>query len=97
VRDQRALRDFDLAEYYSKGKYFGASRIYYAKVAEKYPDTKLAQESRSRLEQIKAEPDNPTPPLQWLVNLVPQSRREGPSLPKAYSAVATNPSATTTR
>jgi outer membrane protein assembly factor BamD (BamD/ComL family) len=101
VRDQRALRDFDLAEYYAKGKYYAASRIYYTKVAEKFPETKLAQESRSRLEQFRSEPDRPTPPLQWLVDLVPQSKREGPVLPKNFAAsattVATNPGSNATR
>lgn len=92
VRDQRALRDFDLAEYYSKGKYYAASRIYYTKVAEKYPDTKLAQEARSRLDKYKNEPDAPAQPLEWLVNVLPQSKREGPSLPKNYTSVASNPS-----
>ena len=97
VRDQRALREYDLAQYYEKGKYYGASRMYYAKVAKEFPETKLAQESRSRLEQIEAEPDNPTPPFEWLANLMPQSKREGPSIPKGFSTVAQNPHANATR
>ena len=97
VRSQRALRDFDLAEYYSKGKYYGASRIYYAKVAKEYPETQLAQESRSRLELIKEQPDNPTPPFEWLVNVMPQSKREGPVLPKNLSTVAANPNSNAVR
>lgn len=97
VRHQRALREWNMAEYYVKGKYYGAARIYYAKVAKEYPDTQLAQESRTRLEQLQAEPDNPTPPFQWLVNVLPQSKREGPAIPKSYSSVATNPNSTPPR
>ena len=97
VRNQRALRDFNLAEYYAKGKYYGASKMYYAKVSKNYPDTQLAKESRSRMEQIEAEPDNPTPPFEWLVNLMPQSTREGPVLPKNMATVATNPNSSTVR
>lgn len=86
IRHQRALRDFELAEYYDTGKYFGASRMYYARIVEDYPDTQLAAESRKRLDLIKAEPDSPTPPLDWLVAWLPQSKREGPSLPKDFKS-----------
>ena len=43
----------------------------------------------------RSEPDNPTPPFEWLVNLMPQSTREGPVLPKNMATVATNPSSST--
>ena len=71
--------------------------MYYAKVSKNYPDTLLAKESRSRMEQIESEPDNPTPPFEWLVNLMPQSTREGPVLPKNMATVATNPNSSSVR
>ena len=52
------------------------------KSSKSIPTRNWPQESRSRLEQIKSEPDNPTDPFQWLVNLFPESKREGPVLPK---------------
>lgn len=90
VRHQRALRDFELAEYYDTGKYFGASRMYYDRIAKEYPDTKLAEESRKRLDLIKELPANPEQPLDWLVAWLPKSKREGPSLPKDFVPTATN-------
>ncbi len=91
IRDQRALREWDMAEYYAQGKYYRASRMYYEKVAKEYPETRLAQESRARLDQYKELPDSPTPPFQWLVNILPASKREGPVIPKEVAAMAANP------
>jgi outer membrane protein assembly factor BamD (BamD/ComL family) len=91
IRDQRALREWDMAEYYAQGKYYRASRMYYEKVVKDYPETRLAQESRSRLDQYKALPDSPTPPMQWLVDILPASKREGPVIPKEVAAMAANP------
>ena len=88
INAQRARREWDMAEYYAKGKYFGASRHFYDKIVEEYPETQLAQESRSRLEQIKDEPAAPDDPFEWLVKWLPQSSREGPVLPKEVQAVA---------
>ena len=69
IRHQEALRDFQTAQYYDKGEYYGASRIYYDSVARAYPDTKLANESQSRLAQIKGLPAAPKPIWSWLQNL----------------------------
>jgi outer membrane protein assembly factor BamD (BamD/ComL family) len=95
VRDQRALREWDTAEYYAKGKYYGAAKYYYAKVVRDYQDTKLAQEAQGRIDKYKIEPDKPEKPFQWLVNILPQSTREGPVLPKELRAKATPPPAAT--
>jgi outer membrane protein assembly factor BamD (BamD/ComL family) len=97
IRSQRALREWDIAEYYAGRKYYGASKIYYAKVVKDFPDTRLAQESHNRLEQFHDEPDVPTPHFGWLVNLFPESKREGPVLSKNYTNVANNPNNSTTR
>lgn len=105
IRSQRALRDWDMAEYYARGEYYGAAKIYYNKVVEDFPETQLAKQSHEKLDQYKAEPDNPTKTFQWLVDLFPESTREGPPLPKilptsAKSSVSTTaaaPPSTTTR
>ncbi len=49
IRNQRALREYDMAEFYAKNDYYGAARHYYDKVVEEYPDTKLAEQSRDRM------------------------------------------------
>ena len=79
---QRAKREWDMAEYYAKGKYFGASRHFYEKIIEEYPETQLAQESRARMETIKGEQAVPDDPFIWLTRWFPESKREGPVLPK---------------
>ena len=83
---QRAKREWDMAEYYAKGKYFGASRHFYEKIIEEYPETQLAQESRARMETIKGEQAVPDDPFIWLTRWFPESKREGPVLPKTPSA-----------
>ena len=95
INAQRAQREWDMAEFYAKGKYYGASRHFYAKIVDDYPETQLAQESRSRLEQIRTEPDNPADPWAWLVGMFPASKREGPVLPKTVQAVAAGKQSTT--
>ncbi len=95
INQQRAQREWDMAEYYAKGKYYGAARHFYEKIAKDFPETKLAQESRARLEQIKDEPANPTDPFEWLVKLLPESTKEGPIVPKTVPAIAAGEKSTT--
>jgi outer membrane protein assembly factor BamD (BamD/ComL family) len=83
VRAQRALREFETGAYYAKLEYYGAARHYYAKVLEEFPETKLAAESQSRLEGFQNEPDSPAPPFEWLVDWLPASKKEGPTIPKS--------------
>ena len=97
IAAQRALAEWKMAEYYDKGKYYRASRHFYDKIVKEYPDTQLAQESRARLEQIKDEPDNPTPPFEFITKWLPESKKEGPVLPKNVTNVAAKPSSTTVR
>jgi outer membrane protein assembly factor BamD (BamD/ComL family) len=80
VRAQRALREYEMAEFYAKNEYYGAARHYYSKVIDKYPETKLAEVSRSRMDEFAAEPATPTPPFQWIVDLLPTSKKLGPSI-----------------
>jgi outer membrane protein assembly factor BamD (BamD/ComL family) len=91
VRAQRALREYDTGEYYAKLEYYGAARHYFSKVVHDYPDTKLAQQSRARMDEFTTEPDNPTPPFDWLVKWLPESTKEGPTL-KEVKAVSSAPS-----
>jgi outer membrane protein assembly factor BamD (BamD/ComL family) len=69
-----AARDYRMAGYYDRKKDYGAAKHYYATVIEKYPDTELGQKSRDRVAELKSEPDNPTKPLGFLVDLLPENR-----------------------
>ena len=97
INAQRAKREWDMAEYYAKGKYYGGSRHFYEKIIKEFPETQLAEQSRSRLEQIKDEPANPGDPLEWLVDLLPKSARQGPTLPEPAEAVASGDKSTVQR
>ena len=88
IRSQRALREWEMAEFYAKNEYYGGARHYFTKVVEDFPETKLAAESGRRLEEFQGEPDNPDPPFEWLVNLLPTSKKDGPTIPKNVQNVA---------
>ena len=97
IHSQRALRQWELAEFYAKNDYYRAARHYFTKVTDDFPETKLAQESRRRLEEFKDMPDNPDPPFEWLVNWLPRSKKEGPEIPQDLQNVAERTTGTTLR
>ncbi len=70
VRAAKAQREFLIAEYYYKSKYYGASRIYYNEVAQAYPDTKLAQAARDRIEEVKDKPPSPKKHFAWIDKVI---------------------------
>jgi len=77
IAAQQALRHWKRAEFYAKGKHYTSARIYYALIARDYPDTMLAQESRTKFAQIKDlndVSDNPFPLLTRVLN--PDSLKE---------------------
>ena len=75
ILEEKANRDFAMAEYYQKLKYFGAARMYYQCVIDSYPSTQRAKDARERLDAIKGEPDEPTNYFKWLSNLIPSDRK----------------------
>jgi outer membrane protein assembly factor BamD (BamD/ComL family) len=94
VRSQRALREWDTAEYYARLEYYGAAKHYYAKLIKNYPETKLAQESLAKIETYKTLPDNPEVPFQWVADLLPASKKEGPVIDKSLKNLAKAPAST---
>ena len=77
VAAQQALRHWDRAEFYAKGKHFTSARIYYALIARDRPQTLLAQKARDRLGEIEGladVSDNPFPMLTAVLN--PDSLKE---------------------
>lgn len=87
---QRALREYNMAEWYYKGKHYTSAKIYYATVISDFPDTKLAEQSKTRIDACKDLPDA-KPPFQWLVKILPQSKKETPVV------IANAPGATKTK
>ncbi len=74
ILEEKANRDYAMALYYEKHKYYGSARMYYLEVVEKYPTTQRAQNARERLEAIKGEPDEPPNHFKWLTDLIPSSK-----------------------
>ncbi len=91
VRTQLALREWGMAEFYAKNEYYGAARHYYAKVIDDFPETKLAELSREKVTEFAAEPANPAPPFEWLVNILPVSKKSGPTATPALPTESNTP------
>jgi outer membrane protein assembly factor BamD (BamD/ComL family) len=57
IAAQQALRHWQRAEFYAKGKHYSSARVYYAMIAEDYPKTQLAQQAREKYVAIKDKAD----------------------------------------
>lgn len=78
VRYGLALRDYTLAELYDRRSEYRAARLHYQQVIDDYSDTTLADQARTRMQEIANLPDLPPQRLQWLVDLLPAPRDERP-------------------
>ncbi len=78
IRLKKAQRDYELAKFYDRRKEYGAARMTYARVTERYPDTNLAGEARTRLAELGGKPDMPAERLQWLAELFPDEEKPKP-------------------
>jgi outer membrane protein assembly factor BamD (BamD/ComL family) len=102
LNQEIAQRDYRMAERYDSTKHYGAARHYYAQVMEKYPNTELASQARTRVSEISSEPDKPPKRLAWLVDLFPESSERSrvnrvPELQNGGTRLAQPPSDATTR
>ncbi|HYW80542.1 MAG TPA: outer membrane protein assembly factor BamD [Thermoguttaceae bacterium] len=68
VVSQLAERDWTMGQYYETKEYFGAARMYYNSILEKYPRTPFAEKARERIAQIQGEPDVPPNRYKWLTD-----------------------------
>jgi outer membrane protein assembly factor BamD (BamD/ComL family) len=89
IQAQYALREYKMGEYYFNTKYYGAAKTHFKNVIAEYPDTKLAAESKTKIEAAKGLPDSPTPPFAWVEKILPKSKRNGPELAKSNSTTST--------
>jgi outer membrane protein assembly factor BamD (BamD/ComL family) len=64
--EQRAEREWAIAQYYDKKAEYRAAREYYKVILEKYPKTTFAPRAAQRLEEIKPLPDEPPNHFKWL-------------------------------
>lgn len=83
-----AQRDWEMAQFYETRSQYGAARYYYAQIIDAYPQSEMAQQSRTRLAAIHDEPAVPPEKLGWLMQYLPESRDEARlAVPPQQSAV----------
>jgi TolA-binding protein len=70
IAAQQALRHWNRAEFYAKGKHYTSARIYYALIARDYPKTMLAQQARQKFDAIKDRPDVSDDPFPLLTRVL---------------------------
>ena len=71
ILEQKAERDWAVAQYYDNKKQFGHARVYYQYIIRDYPLTQTAHKARARLDQIHDKPDRPVNRFKWLTDLFP--------------------------
>ena len=77
IAAQQALRHWNRAEFYAKGKHYSSARIYYALIARDRPQTLLAQKAREKLEVLQGREDVSDDPLPMLTRVLnPDSLKE---------------------
>jgi outer membrane protein assembly factor BamD (BamD/ComL family) len=77
IAAQQALRHWQRAEFYAKGKHYTSARIYYAMIARDYPKTQLAQQARVKYVAIKDKADVSDDPFPLLTRVLnPDSLKE---------------------
>jgi TolA-binding protein len=74
LKAQRALREWNTAEYYRKGTYGSAARFYYRKVIDEYPGTEFAKRAEQALGEIANMPDAPHDYLAFMENVLPPKK-----------------------
>ena len=91
VAAQQALRHWQRAEFYAKGRHYNSARIYYALIARDYPKTMLAQQAREKYDAIKDfedVSDDPFPMLTRILNPDALKEAELDAMAEAETAIA---------
>jgi outer membrane protein assembly factor BamD (BamD/ComL family) len=77
IAAQQALRHWQRAEFYAKGKHYASARIYYALIARDYPKTMLAEQARTKYQTIRDKTDVSDDPFPMLTRVLnPDSLKE---------------------
>jgi TolA-binding protein len=69
IIEQRAEREWVMAQYYDHKAEYRAARHYYGAILDKYSQTSFAERARTRLQEIQNEPDEPPNRFAWLTGL----------------------------
>lgn len=74
LKAQRALREWNTAEYYRRGTYGDAARFYYRKVIDEYPGTEFAKQAEQKLVEIANMPAAPHDYFAFVNKVLPPPR-----------------------
>jgi len=66
IEQQKAARDWAVAQFYDNKHQYGAARIYYRSIVEEYPGTRFAEMAERRMEELRGEPAEPPERYAWL-------------------------------
>ena len=88
VRFHLAERDWQLAQHHDRRQEFGAAKFYYDAVVQDFRDTPFGARSETRLAQIGGLPNEPSQPLQWLVDMFPDEDQAVPLIASEPSNTA---------
>ena len=66
IYEHRAEREWIMGQYYDAKSQFRAAREYYHLIIDKYPHSSFAERARTRLEEVRNEPDEPVNHFKWL-------------------------------
>ena len=73
LNQKLAERELRMARYYDEGEHYGSAKFYYAQIVKNYPETPVAQQARTRYEELGGKPDHPSSSMQWFVDLFPEN------------------------
>ena len=71
-------REFEMAEYYYRNSNYRASRYYYQRLMQKYPETQFVQTAQQRMNETQSLPGVPAPKFTWLDYVFPTANKDGP-------------------
>lgn len=73
VRAMKADREWNMAEYYHKNKYYRAARQYYENIIKEYPQSKFADLAQKRMDETENLPPVPPYKFKWLDYVLPRN------------------------
>jgi TolA-binding protein len=75
IVQEKAMRDWQIGQYYERKGYYGAARYYYQTLLKDYPRTEVAPVAQKRLGEIQSYPEKPPDYFWWLTGLFETKRR----------------------
>jgi len=69
VAAEKALRLWNMAEFYANRNQYGSARMYWRDIIEKYPGTEMADKAQKQMTETQSEPAEPPERMKWLIDV----------------------------